>query len=350
VRRYIPSNSTLFQPLQSRLVARFPCLSLSGKCKSRLQIYSSSEPVQAYIVFKYDYALIFPNFRNHLSGPCTMAFYTTPSLPRTPSDFTMNATLPSLPTELLSSWSLWRPTKQETPLTPPMSSIIERRRMQPEVRVTTTLPPIAHLDRHLSAMPPRMSSKQKIIPLCSRTIFITVTPPEEVAPQNHSLTTSRLPPINDYPSEAPSLPLDQFFESKPSIPEDTPHPVDWLDFSRTQSAHFIAEKTCEMICYLWFSSPPSQYPSTHPSNSPPYLHRPKSATTTLQLVATHTFVQFMQKLLETTQVSQSVIVLSLHYIYRLKERNCFTAGQAGSEFRITVAALMMANKFLDECV
>jgi hypothetical protein len=59
---------------------------------------------------------------------------------------------------------------------------------------------------------------------------------------------------------------------------------------------------------------------------------------------------FMQKLLETTQVSQSVIVLSLHYIYRLKERNRYTTGQPGSEFRIAVAGLMMANKFLDEYV
>jgi hypothetical protein len=58
----------------------------------------------------------------------------------------------------------------------------------------------------------------------------------------------------------------------------------------------------------------------------------------------------MQKLLETTQVSQSVIVLSLHYIYRLKDRNRFTPAQPGSEFRIAVAGLMMANKFLDECV
>ncbi len=56
----------------------------------------------------------------------------------------------------------------------------------------------------------------------------------------------------------------------------------------------------------------------------------------------------MQKLLETTQVSHSVIVLSLHYIYRLKDRNNGTPAQAGSEFRIAVAALMMANKFLDE--
>lgn len=105
-----------------------------------------------------------------------------------------------------------------------------------------------------------------------------------------------------------------------------------------------------MICYLWFStsSPEQSYPS--PNSSPPLLRRPSSSTSTLQLVATPTFVQFMQKLLETTQVSQSVIVLSLHYIYRLKDRNRFTPAQPGSEFRIAVAGLMMANKFLDECV
>lgn len=56
----------------------------------------------------------------------------------------------------------------------------------------------------------------------------------------------------------------------------------------------------------------------------------------------------MQKLLQTTQVSQSVIVLSLHYVYRLKEENHFTNGQPGSEFRVAVVALMMANKFIDE--
>lgn len=114
--------------------------------------------------------------------------------------------------------------------------------------------------------------------------------------------------------------------------------IDWLDVSRTRSARFIAEKTCEMICYLWFAS--------SPPNSP-FLNRPVTASN-LQLVATPTFVQFMQKLLETTQVSHSVIVLSLHYIYRLKDRNNGTPAQAGSEFRIAVAALMMANKFLDE--
>src|SRR5258707_15414556 len=71
-------------------------------------------------------------------------------------------------------------------------------------------------------------------------------------------------------------------------------------------------------------------------------------TAWLQFSVSSVFVHFMQKLLETTQVSQSVIVLSLHYIYRLKERNCATIPYPGSEFRVAVAGLMMANKFVDE--
>ena len=109
----------------------------------------------------------------------------------------------------------------------------------------------------------------------------------------------------------------------------------------------MAEKTCEMICYLWFATSPPERPQQSSNGSSPLFAR-GSSPSTLQLVATPNFVQFMQKLLETTQVSQSVMVLSLHYIHRLKERNRFTPAQSGSEFRIAVAGLMMANKFLDE--
>ena len=37
----------------------------------------------------------------------------------------------------------------------------------------------------------------------------------------------------------------------------------------------------------------------------------------LQFQPSHTFVDFLLKILETTQVSQSVIVLSLHYVWKL---------------------------------
>ncbi|KAJ7609434.1 hypothetical protein FB45DRAFT_1066844 [Roridomyces roridus] len=131
---------------------------------------------------------------------------------------------------------------------------------------------------------------------------------------------------------------------------------DWLHVSRTrpESAALVAEKTCEMICYLWFA--PS---SSSAASSPPNA---------LQLTASPTFVAFTQKLLETTQVSQSVIVLALHYIHRLRlaatpssasssssPSTSSTAPtptpappQPGSEFRVAVAALLLANKFLDD--
>lgn len=150
--------------------------------------------------------------------------------------------------------------------------------------------------------------------------------------------------------------------SKPT----TPHHVDWLDFTRSRSSHFLAEKTCEMICYLWHANSPAA-PSAHipalsganaypsPSNSPPNSAHPPtsrpqpSTSNSRQLNVSPGFVAFVHKLLETTQVSQSVIVLSLHYIYKVKA-NTGAHGSSESEFRVAVAALMMANKFLDEYV
>ncbi|PSR93881.1 hypothetical protein PHLCEN_2v4599 [Hermanssonia centrifuga] len=105
-----------------------------------------------------------------------------------------------------------------------------------------------------------------------------------------------------------------------------------------------------MICYLWFSTLSRNGPPAN-SSRPMRFPQPDSATATLQFAVSPDFVRFMQKVLETTQVSQSVIVLSSHwqYIYRLKERNRSTNGNlAGSEFRVAVAAPMMANEFVDD--
>ncbi|KAJ4485245.1 cyclin-domain-containing protein [Lentinula aciculospora] len=249
------------------------------------------------------------------------AFNTPASLVRTPSDFIMN-TLPSLPTEILTSWSVqWRQPKTRSPYSSP-------RKFDSLASSTsvTTLPSIAFLDKQLSDRHTSLLSSFEDLP-----------PPHYTPPPPS--TPTRLPPMVDYVENVP-----EFTYSKPPVFTDTNFSIDWLDFTHKRSAHFIAEKTCEMICYLWFTTPSSDPNATSSSS---LFSRPNSATT-LQLVASPTFVSFMQKLLETTQVSQSVIVLSLHYIYRLKERNRFTPAQAGSEFRIAVAGLMMANKFLDD--
>jgi hypothetical protein len=101
-----------------------------------------------------------------------------------------------------------------------------------------------------------------------------------------------------------------------------------------------------MICYLWFSQSSNLSPVNTSPSQPLIPFNPQTAR--LQFSVSSVFVNFMQKLLQTTQLSQSVIVLSLHYVYRLKERNSGTLAHPGSEFRVAVAALMMANKFVDE--
>ncbi|KAG9314762.1 cyclin-domain-containing protein [Chiua virens] len=212
--------------------------------------------------------------------------------------------------------------------TPPMSAALPRLFPQPQSRITS-LPPIAHFDRQLSTMHP-------------------VTPPQSRDASNWSRSAPRpiYPPSPDMmEDDIPELPL----QPKPVAPRDASYFIDWFDISLKRPASFVAEKTCEMVCYLWFSS--SVLSSTRTRSqmpSPPHSPESPSSSSPLQFNPSATFVQFMQKLLETTQVSHSVIVLSLHYIWRLKERNRFTAGLPGSEFRIAVAALMMANKFLDD--
>jgi hypothetical protein len=95
-----------------------------------------------------------------------------------------------------------------------------------------------------------------------------------------------------------------------------------------------------MICYMWFGTSATILPS--PPNDTP-------GVSTQQLVPSHVFVAFLQKVLETTQVSESVIVLALHYIWRLKQaRFKHVNGLPGSEWRVAIAGLMLANKFVDE--
>ncbi|KAI0344024.1 hypothetical protein BDW22DRAFT_1355296 [Trametopsis cervina] len=260
-----------------------------------------------------------------------MALYTPPSLPHTPSSsYSMHATLRPLPIELVSSWSTWRPNKHELPLTPPLSAVPPRRVAQHPAHLQTTLPPITHLDSHPSRISP-------------------ITPPQaDDASQWYTQGSQavKLPPIQSHAICPETEVQEEDVAMNPPILSPPPEPVDWVMRSTLRSSQFLAEKTCEMICYLWFSSLSRDAKPSRPGMSS--IPEPTSATASLQLAVSPAFVRFMQKVLETTQVSQSVIVLALHYIYRLKIRNRYTNGQSGSEYRVAIAALMMANKFLDD--
>ncbi|TFY60986.1 hypothetical protein EVJ58_g4801 [Rhodofomes roseus] len=178
-----------------------------------------------------------------------------------------------------------------------------------------------------------------------------VTPPQvddSYQWQSYGSPTLRSPRAY-VPTSAPRTDASHTAEYLPS----PPFALDWFTISSDRPSQFIAEKTCEMICYLWFSSysqsaSPSKRNRTAPQEHSHYIPPTNSATASLQFSVSPAFVRFMQKVLETTQVSQSVIVLALHYIYRMKARNRFTTGHPGSEYRVAIAALMMANKFVDD--
>ncbi|KAI0083171.1 hypothetical protein BDY19DRAFT_998786 [Irpex rosettiformis] len=206
----------------------------------------------------------------------------------------------------------------------PLSAVPMQRVTQPH---PPALPPIAHLDQHPSRISP-------------------VTPPQvDDASQWYTQGSQavKLPPIQQQPLAVHKSHVEDV-SSHPPICSPPSEPVDWVMCSTLRSSQFPAEKTCEMICYFWFSSLSATSSRSGVSSIP----EPTSATVSLQLAVSSAIVRFMQKVLETTQVSQSVIVLALHYIYRLKIHNRYTNGQSGSEYRVAIAALMMANKFLDD--
>jgi hypothetical protein len=117
----------------------------------------------------------------------------------------------------------------------------------------------------------------------------------------------------------------------------------------------------QMVCYLWFWS----------SNSPKSQKSFDPSASFLQLQPQPHFIHFLSKVITQTQLSKTVLVLALHYLWLLKrpvmagaagrheanmgpvnapsELATAQVGQ-GSQYTVSVIALMLANKFMDECV
>ncbi|KAG2229115.1 hypothetical protein BDF21DRAFT_416549 [Thamnidium elegans] len=61
-----------------------------------------------------------------------------------------------------------------------------------------------------------------------------------------------------------------------------------------------------------------------------------------------TFKLFVQKVLKSTQISTSCILLSLYYIYKLRLAYPSIRASIGSEVRLFTTSLVLANKYLDD--
>ncbi|GAA5986248.1 hypothetical protein JCM10908_006473 [Rhodotorula pacifica] len=102
----------------------------------------------------------------------------------------------------------------------------------------------------------------------------------------------------------------------------------------------LALFAAEMVSWLWFAPSASKSGAKETS-------RTSSEVAKLQIQPTQRFLRFCQEVLSTTQVSVSVVLLALLLVSRLKQQNAID-GAPGSEYRLAVTGLMLANKILDD--
>ena len=132
----------------------------------------------------------------------------------------------------------------------------------------------------------------------------------------------------------------------------------------------MAEWCAQLVCYLWFADPSrlpaiggarygrqnsatevnctgdkARRPVRQPSNSGMESTRSPGRA---QLFPVDRFCIYVRSVLRATQVSHSVVVVALFYIYRLRVRHPNLRGHIGSEYRLFLISLVLANKFLDD--
>ncbi|KAJ4149907.1 hypothetical protein LMH87_010681 [Akanthomyces muscarius] len=107
----------------------------------------------------------------------------------------------------------------------------------------------------------------------------------------------------------------------------------------------LADFAAQMTCLFWFQSADDLNKAESIRSIP--------ATATLPRLSSlakpyDQFRKWVLNVLQTTQVTQNVILLALLFIYRLKMSTPQIKGRAGSEYRLLTVALMLGNKFLDD--
>ncbi|WFC93447.1 hypothetical protein MBRA1_000067 [Malassezia brasiliensis] len=193
-----------------------------------------------------------------------------------------------------------------------------------------------------------------------------------VAPPNSSAPgTKATPPkeLREPASAADSLPVQ-------------PNPISTQTEAPWDAAQ-ASEWCAQMVCYLWYAKSASLPHANHSFTRVPrhrsesqsdlrqhsaphtrvHTHRSAHSVSSLgsmapagqaripsrhQLYPTERFYTFVKDVLRMTQVSKTVIAFSLLYIYRLKVRHPNLEGQLGSEYRLFLTSLVLANKFLDD--
>ncbi|ORZ07912.1 hypothetical protein BCR42DRAFT_442507 [Absidia repens] len=122
----------------------------------------------------------------------------------------------------------------------------------------------------------------------------------------------------------------------PPSPPTTP--ISDMDRSPT-----LADFAASIVYLMWHARKPFLVAATKPSS--PYRH---SFSSSVSGNASPAFKRFCLQVLTATQLSESAVFLALKYIANLLESNPSIEGAEGSEYRLFIVALMLANKFLDD--
>ncbi|KAF1798512.1 cyclin-domain-containing protein, partial [Mucor lusitanicus] len=121
----------------------------------------------------------------------------------------------------------------------------------------------------------------------------------------------------------------------------------------TLSISEIAEFSSTMVYLMWHARRQSVMDLHSSSKSDITLQSNNTleqtrVTADMANMTSAAFKKFCRQILSATQLSESVVLLSLKYIAMLLQNNPNIQGADGSEYRLFTVALMLANKFLDD--
>ncbi|KAI8145376.1 hypothetical protein BJV82DRAFT_666639 [Fennellomyces sp. T-0311] len=116
----------------------------------------------------------------------------------------------------------------------------------------------------------------------------------------------------------------------------------------------MAEFASSMVYLMWHARRPSVM-ALHSASKSADVGNPAEQdalqsreTASIASGTSSAFKKFSRQILHATQLSESVVMLSLKYIAMLLQKNPNIQGADGSEYRLFTVALMLANKFLDD--
>lgn len=126
----------------------------------------------------------------------------------------------------------------------------------------------------------------------------------------------------------------------------TPPTTQYSMSSTGNTVNELSDFASNMVYLMWHARKPIV---SDKSWSPSLLQNNNNVwQTTNSYYASPAFKKFCFQVLTATQLSESAVYLSLKYIAILLQSNPTIEGAEGSEYRLFIVALMLANKFLDD--